>query len=118
MPGARYPRGSDGLPLTKEVDGPLMTPCWVIPTAPNPYPYVGYEGRGWHAHVLFFTKHVREVPEGLYVLHRCDNGNCVNPKHLYLGFQSDNGRDRKLGVGRKGPQKFVADVIDEDWDHE
>lgn len=35
------------------------------------------------------------VPDGLYVLHRCDNAACVRPDHLYLGTALDNGIDRR-----------------------
>lgn len=30
------------------------------------------------------------IPNGLYLLHSCDNPPCVNTKHLYLGDQTQN----------------------------
>jgi HNH endonuclease len=34
------------------------------------------------------------IPDGQWILHRCDTPNCVRPDHLFLGDQFDNMRDR------------------------
>jgi hypothetical protein len=36
-----------------------------------------------------------EIPDGMFVLHRCDNRLCVNTDHLFLGTICDNNKDRK-----------------------
>lgn len=35
------------------------------------------------------------IPDGLKVLHHCDNGDCTKRSHLYLGTDADNARDRE-----------------------
>lgn len=54
------------------------------------YPQVYYKGRPILAHRASWIIHNGEIPEGLFVLHLCDNRICTNPKHLEIGNHQDN----------------------------
>lgn len=52
-------------------------------------------GKIMSAHVAAYLIAVGPVPDGFEVCHKCDNGLCCNPQHLWLGTHQQNMQDRE-----------------------
>lgn len=77
-------------PRVKKSEG-----CWEWTGALNSKGYgrINHLGRNTLTHRCSWELHFGPIPEGLFVLHRCDNRVCVRPDHLFLGDAGDNARD-------------------------
>lgn len=53
------------------------------------------------SHRVSWQIHYGSIPNGLWVLHKCDNPPCCNPNHLFLGTPKDN-FDDMCQKGRQG----------------
>ena len=90
------------------------TGCWECTShapAGKGYPRMQRNKKGLHVDAYIWRKYNGDIPEGLSVLHKCDNRLCINPKHLYLGTIAENGRDMAVRE-RSGQLKISnADVL-------
>lgn len=84
------------------------TKCWEWQGAKTRTGYgrMKVKGQAWMAHRYMYTLSKGEIPEGLVVMHKCDNPCCINPEHLTVGTQKDNMEDCKR-KGRLGPRGRV-----------
>jgi hypothetical protein len=87
--------------------------CWAYQGAITQHGYGALvrNGEKIGAHKRAWELAKGPIPDGLYVLHHCDNPPCCNPAHLFLGTQIDNladmrakGRDNSFGLlNRRAP---------------
>jgi len=80
----------------------------------NGYGTLKVENRNVLAHRLSYMIHKGDIPNGMVVMHRCDNKVCTNPDHLELGTNVQNIKDahaRGLCKGKRGKKKRSFDTL-------
>lgn len=57
------------------------------------YGYIYIFKKTWAIHRISYEIENGCIPDGLYVLHTCNNKKCFNPRHLYAGTAKENTED-------------------------
>lgn len=85
--------------------------CWTWTGRPNEKGYgrFGINYRNVFAHRFSWLITHGDIPEGLNVLHKCDNPICVRPDHLFLGTIADNNEDMR-SKGRAAPMPKTPNI--------
>lgn len=69
---------------------------WIAGTDKDGYGLFKISNKMFKAHRLSWEIKFGAIKDNLWVLHKCDNPPCVNPKHLFLGTHQDNTDDKLL----------------------
>lgn len=75
------------------------------------YGQLRYKGRKDTTHRAMYDYVHGGIPAGMHVLHRCDTPRCVHPKHLFVGTNDDNVKDKIL-KGRMASKLKAQDVLE------
>lgn len=66
---------------------------WKAGCSKNGYGAIRFNGKQEGAHRVSYTVFKGPIPDGMHVMHSCDNKKCINPDHLNVGTRFDNMKD-------------------------
>ena len=85
--------------------------CWIWTGSTSDYGHgeVRIDKKLVRAHRVVWEWLIGPIPDGMCVLHSCDNPPCVNPDHLFVGTKKDNTQDMmQKGRNRYAPHRGEA----------
>jgi hypothetical protein len=80
-----------------KVNIPSLYACWEWTASKQRRGYGRFKlnSKPEKAHRIAWSLVNGKIPEGMCILHKCDNPPCVNPLHLFLGTHADNMKDMR-----------------------
>lgn len=104
-----FKKGENAIPLQERFEAKVIKgeQCWIWNAHKNNkgYGVINVDGKVVLAHRVAYQTKYGPIPEGMKILHECDNPRCVNPNHLRLGTQLENMQD----MYRKGRASLGED---------
>ena len=110
-------------PLTRLLNGykeDKVTGCWEWQKAKDKdgYGQITIFRKSIKAHRFSYMQHNGMIPKSWMVCHKCHNPKCINPKHLFVGTNSDNmlhsSIDKRLNcnhqLGEKNPYNKLKEA--------
>lgn len=98
--------------------------CWIWTAKKSKYGYGNFsvtipgenKQKTFISHRFAWEEANGPIPDGLYLLHKCDNPACVRPSHVYPGTQKQNradcvNRGREPRGSKKPNAIFTEEVI-------
>lgn len=114
---SRYPRTAEEIVeelISKAIPNGECLECHLAPSMDRmarmrQYVQVsGRDGKKWGVPRLVLHIKKGPLPDGIWALHTCDNGQCINIDHLFAGSPQDNTNDM-IAKGRKIDDPLVGE---------
>lgn len=101
------------------IDVPEKCWPWRVKLFPQGYGRFNINQTSIGSHAAVYRTIFGEIPDGQYVMHKCNNKRCCNPKHLTIGSNSENQRHASASgawsVGETGIRGVTFDKARQYW---